>query len=86
MKNVVQIAAKLYDARDSMRAFWADKYPEKMQEWKAIIKITAKRDSLDEMHATMKIVQRLQSMDRDTGMSQALAFAAYVEIVEPSQP
>lgn len=82
--NTIQIAAKLYDARDTMRSFWGEKYPEKVEDYKKYILAAMKKYGCDEMKATMKLVELLQEKEQDSGMHQALILASYVEIIEPS--
>jgi hypothetical protein len=86
MKNVMQIAAKLYDARDAMRGLWRDKYGEKIADYQRYIRAGMQKYGCDEMKATMKLVALLQEKEPDSGMQQALVLAAYVEMIEPSTP
>lgn len=83
--NTVQIAAKLYDARDTMRLFWGDHYLAKVNEWKHYIEQAAVKWQCSEMDALMRLVKLLQEKDPASGMTQALLLAAYVEMVEPSK-
>lgn len=86
MKNVVQLAAKLYDARDAMRGFWRERYAEKVAEYQGYIRSGMQKYACDEMKATMRLVELLQEKEAGSGMHQALILAAYVEMVEPSTP
>jgi hypothetical protein len=86
MRNVVQIAAKLYDARDAMRGFWCERYAEKVADYQQYIRAAMQKYGCDEMQATMKLVALLQEKEPDSGMQQALVLAGYVEMIEPSTP
>jgi hypothetical protein len=86
MRNVVQIAAKLYDARDAMRGFWRERYAEKVAEYQPYILAAMQKYGCDEMKATMKLVALLQEKEPESWMQQALVLASYVEMIEPSTP
>ena len=72
MNNAVQIAAKLYDARDTMRGFWREKYAEKVADYQRYIRAGMQKYACDEMKATMNLVALLQEKEPDSGMQQAL--------------
>lgn len=84
-EQAVKVASKLYEARDTMRRFWAERYPTKMEEYQGYIKRKATLEGCDDMKAVMALVKGLQARHEDSGMSQALLFAAYVELIEPSK-
>lgn len=83
--NVIQMAAQLYDARDRIRRFWRGRYAEKIAQGQKHIRAHMERHDCDELKATMQIVDWLQKEDADSGMTQALILAAYVEMIEPSE-
>ena len=80
----IKLAAKLYAARDSMRGFWRENYKSKVEENQGFIRAGMAKYNCDELHATMKMVAVLQEKYPDSGMTQALLLAAYVETIEPS--
>ena len=86
MRNAVQLAAKLYDIRDSMSRFWRDSFLEKVAEHQASIQAAMRSNQCDAMQATMQMAKSLQEKEPDSGMKQALLLASYVEMVEPSAP
>lgn len=83
-EQAIKTCAKLYHYRDTMKSFWGDRYAAKMDEYKGYIKRKIEKDGCDEMKAVMALVKHLQVNHPDSGMSQGLLFAAYVELIEPS--
>lgn len=79
--NKVQMAAKIYDARDSMKRLFKDDYPAKMTEYRAYIETSMERNDCDALHAMMHIMKGLQKID-GSEMNQALIMAAAVEVIE----
>ena len=70
----------MYDAQEAMRLLWGDQYPAKIEQYQGFIKAGMAKWSLDELHATMEIIKRLQACDLG---GEALVFAACVELLEP---
>ncbi len=84
MANAIQLTANLYDARDRIRRFWAGRYAEKIAQGQQHIKALMEKEKCDALQAAMLAVRRLQELDADSGLTQTLILAAYVEMVEPS--
>lgn len=78
----VQIAAKLYDARSTMRSLLGDKYPERIKEYKGFIRSAMQKYKIDYLQATLRIGKELQALPDDTSVGQGMIFAACVEISE----
>lgn len=79
------MCAKLYYYRDTMRRFWGEKYPAKIEEFRGFIEKERMRSGLETLHATMGLVQILQEEHPDSSLTQALLFAACVEMIEPKK-
>lgn len=83
MMNKIQMAAKLYDTRDTMKKFWKDEYAAKIAAYKPYIEKAMKKYDCDVIPAMIKIVENLQKECPGVGeMSQALIIAAAVEMVD----
>ena len=54
--NKIQMAAKLYDARDSMKRLFGDEYPAKITQHRAYIETSMKQNNIDALHAMMRII------------------------------
>lgn len=83
--NEVQMAAKFYDARDTMRRFWGEKYEAELAFYRTHLEARMKRDSCDTLTAAMTIMQELQAKFPDSGFEQAMFLAATVEMIEPER-
>lgn len=84
MRNAVQLAAQMYDARDAMRGLFGDRFSLKVAEYQGYIKKVAAAHKCDEMKAAMTLIAKLEQQGLG-GISQALILAAYVELIEPSK-
>lgn len=82
--NQIQIAAKMYEARDAMRFLWKETYPSEIAKYQEFIKAQMAKADADALHATMELMQKLQSKFPDSGVTQAMILAACVEMIEPS--
>ena len=81
--NQVQMAAKLYECRDTAKSFFGDKYPEKLKPFTELIKAVMKANKMDELHALLKLAET--KTYQDNGMNQMMFMAATVELIEPSK-
>ena len=79
MANVVQIAAKMYECRDTARRLLGNKYPDRMRELGQAIKALSKEKSCSNLEAGKRIAE-----SSGGGMVAILVMAATVEIIEPS--
>lgn len=82
----VDIAKKMYDSRRcALFLLGPEKFKAKVEGYRPIIQDLMDKWKCDEIKATMKIVEMLISKGQDDGMAVMLAFAACVEMVEPTQ-
>jgi hypothetical protein len=79
----IKTAAKLYQCRDTAKAFFKDAYKEKLQPYTHIIKEVMKANNLEEIPALLKISQTEHY--QENGMAQMMYMAAVVEMIEPSK-
>jgi hypothetical protein len=77
--NKVQIAAKLYEYRDSVRFILGTRYPAKMAELGEVIREVAKAGAESELAAAMRIAK-----GENEPQLTMLLMAAFVEMTEPS--
>jgi hypothetical protein len=84
-EKAIRITAKLYETRDAARRLWGSEYQNRITPYRGYIKMAMDKFNLDETQATMKLVKQLQDKDAENGFGVMLIFAAYVEIMEPSQ-
>lgn len=82
--NRIQLAASLYDTRDTMRRFWGEKFKDKIDMYQEAIQREAKFQESDLLAATLKVAQRVQKGFPDFPMMMALCIAAGVELIEPT--
>lgn len=75
----IQIAAKLYQARDTVRRLFDTRYLTKVEQFKDFVRAEMARKKCNELTAAMKIVADLQRDCPDSGMTQAMILAACVE-------
>lgn len=80
----IQLAAKLYDAREVVRTLWGDNYATKIKQYQDFIRAEMAAKNCEELAATMNIVRDLQRDKPDSGMTQMVILAACVEILEPT--
>lgn len=76
--NSIQMAAKLYECRDSAKTLMGDKYKTEIAKFSALIAAQAKRDGCSELSAATDIAAKVG------GFGAVYMLAAYVELVEPS--
>lgn len=81
--NKVQMAAKLYDCRDTAKRFFRDEYKEKLQPYTHIVKEVMKANNLEELPALLKISETYSF--QETPMAAMMFMAATVELIEPSK-
>jgi hypothetical protein len=82
----MQIASRLYDARDGAKMILGEKYHERMDSLQEDIREFMGLRNCEALPATMAIVTELQRSDRrGSGVAQMMILAAYVEMVEPSK-
>lgn len=80
--NQIQMAAKLYECRDTAKRFFREEYAEKLKPYTHIIQAVMKANKLDVIPALLKISET--ETYNDNGMTQMLFMAATVELIEPS--
>lgn len=81
--NQVQMAAMLYDARDTMKMLHRGEgeYAEIVNQYQGYIEKVEKERSCDALTAVMAIIKE----NDVTGVGKLRLFAAYVELIEPSK-
>ena len=82
--NKIQIAAKLYDCRDTAKRFFKDEYEVRIEPYKETIKHCQQKLNLEVLPCVIKICN-LESV-KDNGMATMLYMAAAVELIEPERP
>lgn len=80
-ERAVGVAAKMYDARRTLKSLCPEKYFERCREWQDVIKKIAADNNWSELETVIDILGRLK---HESGMSVLWVLAAYVEMVEPS--
>ena len=80
--NKVQIAANLYECRDTAKRFFREEYRSKLEPYKLIIQAVMKANNVDEMSALL-LISKTETYQEEP-MRQILFMAAVVELVEPS--
>lgn len=83
MSNAIQIAAKLYEARDAMKSLYGDRFREKVAGWRPIIQAAMRKHGVDEVGAILKLNEALGG--RAGGITTLIIMAVAVEMVEPSE-
>ena len=86
MKNVIQLTAELFDARETMQRLFGDQYEAKIADYKVYINARMEQQSEQVLPAAMVLVKLLQDKIPNSGIDQALVLAACVEMIEPSSP
>jgi len=80
--NKVQMAAKLYECRDTAKGFLRDDYKTRLQPYTQLIKAVMKANSLEEIPALLKISET--ETYQESGFVQMMFMAAVAELIEPS--
>lgn len=80
--NQVQMAAKLYECRDTAKRFFKEEYKTRLEPYTHIVKSVMKANNLEEIPALLKISQT--ETYQENGMAQMMFMAAVVELIEPS--
>lgn len=81
--NPVQIAARFYDARDSLRATLGQRYPSFIASWKAHLRDVMVAKQLDAVAAALVLCQAAQHAESSSGHLTMCILAAAVDVVEP---
>lgn len=76
----IQIAAKLYEARRTLRRLFGDDYAESAGRWMDLLRQHAKRSGLDTIPAALDLIKNHLA---DNERSQLWLMAAAVEVIEP---
>ncbi len=80
--NKIQMAAKMCDARDSIRLLLGDKFKERMAQGISILKSIAEEHHITVEQAAIRSAKMYA--DEYNGMAAMMVLAAWVESVEPS--
>lgn len=82
MEKGIKMTAKLYECRDTAKAFLKEQFNEKLQPYTHIIKEVMKANNLDTIPALLKISKTQHY--QENGFAQMMYMAAVVELIEPS--
>ena len=82
-KQQIQIAAKLYECRDTARRITRDSYGPIAQKWMTVISSIADNLGIDFLNAGQRVAVAAASENDDVGLMWALA--ATVELIEPDE-
>lgn len=80
--NTLQMAAKLYDCRDTAKRFFRDDFPDKIKPYQEAITKVMDNKKLEVLPAIL-LISKSETYQSD-GMIQLLFLAAACEIMEPS--
>lgn len=83
-QRAVQLAARMYEIRDTVRVLLGDHFQEQLQPCVELIRDIAKSYGCSELEATQRLVANLTEQGPDTAHQRLRLVAAYVEMVEPS--
>lgn len=79
MEQMVKVAARLYECRDTAKRLLGEKYQERMREYGDAVRSVAKVKCIGELEAGKMLAEASGG-----GMTALLVMAATVEIIEPS--
>ena len=82
MKNLVQIAARLYECQDAAKSLLGEKYPDRMVLYGEWIKKRSTHSNVSVLKAAQDIIAEVGS---DDGFFAIQVLAAAVELIEPSE-
>lgn len=80
MQKVIQLAAKLYECRDTAKTFLGDGYSERMREYGEIVSAVSNQKRISIIQAAIELAQDHQA----SGYEKIQILASAVEIIEPS--
>lgn len=84
-ESTIKLAAKLYEARNTMKALHGEGYPALIKQFQGFIKSEMDQKKCSELEAATNIVKDLQLNRPESGMTQVLILAAVTELIEPSE-
>lgn len=77
--NKIQMVA-IFNARDSLKSLWGDKWAEKIKQWKNIIRAEMQKSATDnELEAMIKLCVKV----KDNQPACVALMAAAAEMIEP---
>lgn len=79
--NQAQMAAKLYECRDTAKSFFREEYKTKLEPYTHILKEVMKANNLEEIPALLRISQT--HTYQESSMAQMMFMSAVVELIEP---
>lgn len=80
--NQVQIAATLYDCRDTAKRFFREEYKSKLEPYTEIVKKVMKSNNVDEIPALL-IISKTETF-KENPIGKILFMSAVVELIDPS--
>lgn len=81
--QVIQMAAKLYDARDSAKVLLAERYFPRIDAFQERIRNAMRASGAEEMVVAIRMADALAKAG--CGMDSIVMLAAAVEMIEPSE-
>lgn len=79
-QKLIQMTAKPYDARDTLKRLCPDKFRASVTEWQAAIRDIAAKHGWTEIEAMIAMMKGA----KDEPLRQMWIMASYVEMIEPS--
>ena len=79
-QNQIQMAAQLYDMRDTAKRLLGDKYKAQMESLGRILTMTAERDNKSVLAVATEVCKKRELI----GMDLLLVMSAAVELIEPT--
>lgn len=80
--NKIQMAAQLYDTRDTMRRFFGDEYPGKVSKYRPYLEAETQNHGGKVLPAMISLVEKLQSNGDGNEIAMAMMMATAVEMIE----
>lgn len=80
MANAIQIAARLYECRDTAKRIHGAAYHSRISQYATVVKAVSESENIGILDAAKQIADA----DEVEGITAIMVFAAAVEIVEPS--
>jgi hypothetical protein len=84
-ETAVKVAARLYQARSTLRSLWPDRYQTEIAAHQKLLHVALERRQCGALAALQYLLTELQTeAPCNSGITQLWLMAAYVEMIEPS--
>jgi hypothetical protein len=81
--KLIQMAAKMYEARDAIKVVWGSEFNKKIEIWKELIRLRMSiLQTNNEVEAVIAMLKEAKGKP-DDGIFSILILAALVEMIEP---